>query len=74
MKTPVGMQIQLHTFLTLALNGGDCHLHTLGKRLWYPLDRRLGEPQSWSGSGGKEKKNPFTAPSVNEPTIQSIAN
>jgi len=32
------------------------HLHALGKNPWYPLDRRLGWPQSWSGLGGKEKK------------------
>jgi hypothetical protein len=25
---------------------------------WYPLDRKLGEPQSLSGRGGEEK-NPF---------------
>jgi hypothetical protein len=26
-----------------------------GKKLWYPLDRRLGGPQSRSGRGGEEK-------------------
>jgi len=25
------------------------------ERPWYPLDRRLGGPQSWSGGGGEEK-------------------
>jgi hypothetical protein len=29
----------------------------LGKELWYPLDRRLGGPQSRSGPGGKEKNS-----------------
>jgi len=29
---------------------------SLRKRLRYPLDRRLGGPQSWSGRGGEEKK------------------
>jgi hypothetical protein len=28
-----------------------------GKRFWYPLDRRLGGPQSRSGHGGKEKNS-----------------
>jgi len=28
-----------------------------GKSPHYPLDRRLGGPQSWSGWGGKEKKS-----------------
>jgi len=26
-----------------------------GKRPWYPLDRKLGEPQSCFGRGGEEK-------------------
>jgi hypothetical protein len=26
-----------------------------GKNPWYPLDRRLDGPQSWSGRGGEEK-------------------
>jgi hypothetical protein len=26
----------------------------VGKSSWYPLGRRLGGPQSWSGCGGKE--------------------
>jgi hypothetical protein len=30
-----------------------------GKSIWYPLDRRLGGPQSRSGRRCKEKKNPF---------------
>jgi len=28
-----------------------------GKEPWYPLDRRLGGPQSQSGHGGKEKNS-----------------
>jgi hypothetical protein len=28
-----------------------------GKRPWYPLDRRLGGPQSRSGRGGEEKNS-----------------
>jgi hypothetical protein len=30
-------------------------LYPQGKSPWYPLDRRLGGPQSWSGHGGEEK-------------------
>jgi hypothetical protein len=28
-----------------------------GKSPWYPLDRRLGGPQSGSGRGGEEKNS-----------------
>jgi hypothetical protein len=28
-----------------------------GKRPWYPLDRKLGGPQSRSGRGGEEKNS-----------------
>jgi hypothetical protein len=30
-------------------------LHPQGKNPWYPLDRRLGGPQSQSGGSGEEK-------------------
>jgi len=30
-------------------------LYPQGKSPWYPLDRRLGGPQSRSGRGGEEK-------------------
>jgi hypothetical protein len=32
-------------------------LYPQGKSLWYPLDRRLGGPQSRSGCGGEEKNS-----------------
>jgi hypothetical protein len=32
-------------------------LYTLGKSSWYPMDRRWGAPQSWSGYDGEEKKS-----------------
>jgi len=32
-------------------------LYPQGKSLWYPLDRRLGGPQSCSGHGGEEKNS-----------------
>jgi len=31
-------------------------LYSQGKSPWYPLNRRLDEPQSHSGRGGEEKK------------------
>jgi len=45
------------------------HLHvpaasTVGKEPRYPLDRRLGGPQSWCGYGGGEEK-PFPVPDGN---------
>jgi hypothetical protein len=40
-------------------------LHTQGKSPWYPLDRRLDEPQSRSGDGGEEKN--FQPPPGIEP-------
>jgi hypothetical protein len=49
--------------LTSALDGGECsasrpgRLYPRGKRPWYPLDRRLGGPQSRSGRGGEEKNS-----------------
>jgi hypothetical protein len=36
-----------------------------GKEPLYPLDRRQGGPQSWSGRGGEEKN--FHPPSEIEP-------
>jgi len=32
-------------------------LYPQGKSPWYPLDRRLGGPQSCSGHGGEEKNS-----------------
>jgi hypothetical protein len=32
-------------------------LYLQGKSPWYPLDRRLGVPQSHSGHGGEEKNS-----------------
>jgi hypothetical protein len=43
-----------------------------GKRLWYPLDRRLGGPQSRSGRGGEEK-NSQPLPRLEPPIIQPAA-
>jgi hypothetical protein len=39
---------------------------------WYPLDRRLCGPQSWSGHGGEEK-NFQPLPGLEPPIIQIVA-
>jgi hypothetical protein len=57
------VDVQLHAFLTSALDGGELsasrpgRFTSQGKSPWYPLDRRLGEPQSRSGRGGEEKNS-----------------
>jgi hypothetical protein len=43
-----------------------------GKSPWYPLDRRLGGPQSRSGFGGEEK-NSQPLPGLEPPIIQRVA-
>jgi hypothetical protein len=47
-------------------------LHPQGKSPWYPLDRRLGRPQSRSGHGG-EKKNSQPLPGLEPPIVQPLA-
>jgi hypothetical protein len=47
-------------------------LYLQGKSPWYPLDRRLGGPQSRSGRGGEEK-NSQCSPGLEPPLIQSVA-
>jgi hypothetical protein len=39
-------------------------LYPRGKSTWYPLDRRLGGPQSWSGRFGEEKRSKQRKPST----------
>jgi hypothetical protein len=51
MKTYWGVEVQLHTFLTLALDGVSGQIHTQAtlpqeKSRRYPLGKRLGGPQS----------------------------
>jgi len=43
-----------------------------GKSPWYPLDRRLGVTQSWSGRGGEEK-NSQPLPGIEIPITQPVA-
>jgi hypothetical protein len=43
-----------------------------GKNPSYPLDRRLGRPQNWSGRGS-EKKNSQPLPGIEPLIIQPVA-
>jgi hypothetical protein len=45
MKMRGEVDVQIHLFLTSVLVGGEWST----SHPWYPLDRGLGEPQSWSG-------------------------
>jgi hypothetical protein len=48
-------------------------LYPQGKSRWYPLDRRLGGPQSWYGRGGEEKNSqplPGLKPTIIQLTAQ----
>jgi hypothetical protein len=47
-------------------------LYPQGKKPWYPLDSRLGGPQSRSGHGGEEK-NSQILPGLESPIIQPVA-
>jgi len=62
-KTYAGAEVQLHAFLTSALDGNEWSASRLGRfksgeRTPYPSDRRLSGPHSQSGSDGEEKKFP----------------
>jgi hypothetical protein len=54
--------VQLHVILNSVLDIGEWSASwpshfTMGKEQWYPLERRLGGPQSQSGHGSKEKNS-----------------
>jgi len=62
------VEIELYTFLTTALDGGDISALT-----WHPLDRRLGGPRA-SVDAVAKRKSPFPAPPRNKaPVVQPIA-
>jgi hypothetical protein len=67
MKSYERVAIELHAFLTSALDGGVRSASRPGalppeeRAPRYPLDRRLGGPQSRSGHGGEQKKIPTPA-------------
>jgi len=47
-------------------------LYSQEKSPWYPLDRRLGGPQSPSGCGGEEKKSLFCSCRESTSVIQAL--
>jgi hypothetical protein len=47
------VEVQFHTFLTFTPQP----LYPQGKIPCYPLDKRLGALQSWSGHSGEEKNS-----------------
>jgi hypothetical protein len=55
--------------MTVCHQGTDLLLYPQRKSSWYPLGRRLGGPQSLSGSGGVEK-NSHPLPRLEPPIIQ----
>jgi hypothetical protein len=65
-----------YSFLTSALDGGECSASLLGRALSpgkgppTPLDRRLGGPQSWSGHRLEEKS--FASAGDRTPVVQSV--
>jgi hypothetical protein len=48
-------------------------LYPRGNNPLYPLDRRLGEPQNWSGHGVEEIPNPGRESNPDHPIFQPIA-
>jgi hypothetical protein len=46
-----GMEVQIDTFLTAELDGGEWS----GSHPWHPLNRKLDPSQSWSGGCGENK-------------------
>jgi hypothetical protein len=75
MKAYGGVVVWLHIFLTLALVAGEWSALPLGKKPWYTLGRRLGEPQSRPGRRGEEKILDPTGTQTPTPQLSSpIAN
>jgi hypothetical protein len=72
------MRYSSYSFTTLALDGGErsashpVALYTWGEDPRYPLDRRLGGPQSQSGSRRLEEKS-FAFAGDRTWIIQSVA-
>jgi hypothetical protein len=73
MKAYWGVEVQLHAFLTLALDGGEWSaprpVHFTPSES--APGRRLGGLQSQSEYGSKKKPSPLSGPKP--PTIQSVA-
>jgi hypothetical protein len=76
MQATRGEEYSSYSFLTSALDGvsGQRHapdvLYPRDKDPQYPLDRRLGGPQSWSGQRLQEKS--FASARYQTPVVQSV--
>jgi hypothetical protein len=72
-----GVEVQLCSFMTTALEGGEgsasCPGHSLplGKT-WYPLYKRLGGPQGWSGQVRKISPPPGFDPQTVSPWLVAV--
>jgi hypothetical protein len=74
------VEVQFHYVLTFTLDRSEWSTShpshfTHGKEPWYPLNRRLGGPQNWSGHFGKKKNLlplPGFEPQIIQPTAQSL--
>jgi hypothetical protein len=70
MKVFGRVDVQLHAFLTSALDGGEARAALQQEKSpWYTLDRRLCGPNSRSGRSGEEKDSqpsaiPLTIPAL----------
>jgi hypothetical protein len=80
MKMYWGVEVKLNAFLTSALDGGwvvsytPRPLYPQGKSPWYPLDRRLGGPQSRSERGAEERNSqPRRESNPRTPNFQPVA-
>jgi hypothetical protein len=77
MKTYGGVDVWIHIFLTSALRGewSDSRPGRFthwGNSPWYPLDRRLGRPQSRSGRRG-ENSWPYLDSNSDPSVVQPVA-
>jgi len=76
MKAYEGVESQLHSFLTSALDGGEWFNLRLvcfapGERTWHPISGRLIGPRRWFGRVGEQKNLmplPGTEPRIVKPT------
>jgi len=63
------VEVGLNAFIPLALEVVSFTsqlIYPWGKTPWYPLDRRLGAPQSWSGHiSFEEKESAIIVPTGN---------
>jgi hypothetical protein len=79
MKAFGGVEVQLHSFFDLGIRWrwlvSFTHrpLYPQVKNPWYPLNKRLGGPQSRSGWGGEEK-NSQPPPRIEEQTTIRVFN